>query len=327
MNVAEAVQCAGCGHRLTPAGASRESARPASIADVELTSKTATPGAGNEPSDWAGELAERVARFKRRSASAPDRDSNLRFDFGKPGATGGGQTRVPAPTETNRAAAADRSTLLDGAFEAPRARAVKPALESIPIDRPPARSPAPSSGQRAAAPVLEFSNLPLAGRLAIEPGEDEVRAAPLGKRFVAGVIDALILGAAFLLFAGIFVLAGGIIGRIQHGGAVAALIAAFWTFAYFALFTAEAHQTPGQSAMGLVVRDLDGRVPGREEALLRAFGYLVSIVSLMLGFLWAAMDSDAMAWHDHISGTLLVEHGLVRRAGIEPAQPLRTEGF
>lgn len=59
--------------------------------------------------------------------------------------------------------------------------------------------------------------------------------------------------------------------------------------------------------MGLALRNLEGGSPTRQESLLRAFGYLVSIASFMLGFLWAAMDSDGLAWHDHISGTMLVE--------------------
>lgn len=292
-----------------------------------MTSKGTPQDTGNEASDWAGELAERVARFKRRSANPPERDANLRFDFGQRDAPSGGKNNPPSSAENKNVASANRSSLLDRAFEARRPLAAKPALESVPLDRTTARSPAPSSGPRQGAPVLEFSNLPITGRAATEAAEDDVCAAPLGRRFIAGVVDALILAIAFIVFGGVFVLAGGSIGRAPHGGAVAALIAAFWIFAYFALFTAEAQQTPGQAALGLVVRDLDGRMPGREEALLRAFGYLVSIVSLMLGFLWAAMDSDAMAWHDHISGTLLVEPGLVRRAGIEPAQPLRAEGF
>lgn len=162
------------------------------------------------------------------------------------------------------------------------------------------------SGDRA-APVLEFSALSLAGRTGVEPEEDEIQAAPLGKRFLAGIIDSLVLAAALVIFGAIFAIAGGRIGRSTADLAVAALVAGFWIFVYFALFTAGVFSTPGQSAMGLHVCDLAGRAPGVDGALLRGFGYLISIVSLMLGFLWAAMDSDGMAWHDHISGTVLVE--------------------
>lgn len=87
----------------------------------------------------------------------------------------------------------------------------------------------------------------------------------------------------------------------------------FWLFTYFAAFTLLTLSTPGQAMMGLWVRNFDGGIPTRQECLLRAFGYLVSIASVMLGFLWAAMDSDGLAWHDHISGTLLTEADFVWR--------------
>ncbi|MGH9377431.1 MAG: RDD family protein [Terriglobia bacterium] len=136
----------------------------------------------------------------------------------------------------------------------------------------------------------------------------EIAAAPLRKRFLAGVADTGILLAAGCLFAGLFTLVRGKLEYTPLGLAVAGLIAVFWIFIYFGSFTAVTLRTPGQAAFGLSVTNLDGERPTRQEALLRAFGYLVSLAALMLGFLWAVMDSDGMAWHDHISGTILVEN-------------------
>jgi uncharacterized RDD family membrane protein YckC len=82
--------------------------------------------------------------------------------------------------------------------------------------------------------------------------------------------------------------------------------AGFFLLLYFALFTALAFATPGQSALALRVRTLDGETPEPAAAIWRAFGYLVSTAALMLGFLWAALDSDGLAWHDRMSGTCLV---------------------
>jgi hypothetical protein len=39
--------------------------------------------------------------------------------------------------------------------------------------------------------------------------------------------------------------------------------------------------------------------------LWRAFGYLVSTGALLLGFVWALVDSDGFTWHDRMSGTFL----------------------
>ncbi|MGH9451793.1 MAG: RDD family protein [Terriglobia bacterium] len=197
-------------------------------------------------------------------------------------------------------------------------RGAKPDLESIPLDRP------VSTGlDRAAVPVsrrrpdhfvdphpqpivMEFAKVPLSAPGAqAEP--DEIPAAPLGKRFLAAGIDVLILVAAACLFGGLVTAARGRLEPRSLDIAVLGFIALFWIFFYVDLFTAFALHTPGQAAMGLSVRNLDGGPPTHPEALLRAFGYIVSIVALMLGFLWAAMDSDGMAWHDHISGTVLIE--------------------
>ncbi|HEX5484091.1 MAG TPA: RDD family protein [Terriglobia bacterium] len=135
----------------------------------------------------------------------------------------------------------------------------------------------------------------------------ETSAAPIGKRFLAGLIDAVVLILAACLFIVLFSLAGGNLQSTPVDLVIAAWMITFWIFAYFASFSAVALSTPGQAAMGLVVRNLEGELPTRQESFLRAFGYLVSIGSLMLGFLWAAMDSDGLAWHDHISGTYLTE--------------------
>lgn len=137
--------------------------------------------------------------------------------------------------------------------------------------------------------------------------ESEIIAAPIRKRFVAGLVDAVLLVLAACLFAVIFSLIGGHLQSTPVDLVIAAWMAAFCIFAYFASFSAIVLSTPGQAAMGLAVRNLEGELPTRQESLLRAFGYLVSIGSLMLGFLWAAMDSDGLAWHDHISGTFLTE--------------------
>lgn len=135
----------------------------------------------------------------------------------------------------------------------------------------------------------------------------ELACAPLSRRFPAGVVDAILLLVAGAVFAALFTLVGGNIQTVPIDLAVVAFIAAFWIFIYFAVFSTLTLSTPGQSAMGLTVRSLEGGPPTRQEGLLRAFGYLVSIASFMLGFLWAAMDSDGLAWHDHISGTMLIE--------------------
>jgi uncharacterized RDD family membrane protein YckC len=87
--------------------------------------------------------------------------------------------------------------------------------------------------------------------------------------------------------------------------AVLAFIIVFFILVYFGSFTALTATTPGLLWMRLEVRNWSGTHPTGREAFWRAFGYLVSIAALMLGFLWAAVDSEGMTWHDRMSGTFV----------------------
>jgi uncharacterized RDD family membrane protein YckC len=76
---------------------------------------------------------------------------------------------------------------------------------------------------------------------------------------------------------------------------------------YFCLFTLLGGRTPGMQYHGLRVVAFSGVPPSRRETLWRAFGYVVSIGSLLLGFFWAAMDERRLTWHDRISQTFLTD--------------------
>jgi uncharacterized RDD family membrane protein YckC len=107
------------------------------------------------------------------------------------------------------------------------------------------------------------------------------------------------------LFALTFWFVGGHLTPGPLNIAVLAFIAAFFLFAYFGLFTALTSATPGLLWMGLEVRNMEGLRPTTPESFWRAFGYLVSIAALMLGFVWALVDGEALTWHDRMSGTFL----------------------
>jgi uncharacterized RDD family membrane protein YckC len=89
--------------------------------------------------------------------------------------------------------------------------------------------------------------------------------------------------------------------------AVLGVAAVILIFAYFAVFTAIASATPGLLWMGCEIRNLHGGIPTVRESFWRAFGVLVSLSALMLGFIWACVDSDGLTWHDRMSGTVITE--------------------
>jgi uncharacterized RDD family membrane protein YckC len=127
----------------------------------------------------------------------------------------------------------------------------------------------------------------------------------MGRRFLAGLVDGVVLLFGGGLFALIFWRAGGHLTPVPPNLAIVAVIAIIFVFAYFGLFTAVTFSTPGLTWMGIEVRNMAGYPPAPPESFLRAFGYLVSIAALMIGFCWALVDSEGLTWHDRISGTFL----------------------
>jgi uncharacterized RDD family membrane protein YckC len=74
---------------------------------------------------------------------------------------------------------------------------------------------------------------------------------------------------------------------------------------YFLLFMLSASQTPGMKTRKLVVVSRKGTPLDPRESCLRGFGYFISIVPLMLGFIWALIDPEHLTWADKVSGTFV----------------------
>ena len=133
----------------------------------------------------------------------------------------------------------------------------------------------------------------------VEGGEElELNYAGFWRRFVALIIDSIILG----FVGGIFIVivrwiypqAGSIMGNII--GIVYTL--AFWTFW---------GQTPGKMVMGVTIVKADGAPIGFGRAILRYVGYWVSTIILCIGYLMIAWDSKKQGLHDKIAGTYVVK--------------------
>ena len=137
------------------------------------------------------------------------------------------------------------------------------------------------------------------------PNAVGLRVAPLRTRFAAGILDALILLVGGGLLALIFFIVGGRATLGPLSLAVFGSIATLFVLAYFGMFCALSSSTPGLLMMNLEFRSLEGDPPSPAESFWRAFGYLISGASLMLGFAWALVDSDHLTWHDHMSGTYI----------------------
>ena len=92
---------------------------------------------------------------------------------------------------------------------------------------------------------------------------------------------------------------------------VVSLILGFYiviNIAYFTYFHGTTGRTPGKMLLGLQVYCADGTEVSFGIAFLRAVGYLVSslLLTIPLGFIWAAFDKKKQSWHDKIAGTVVI---------------------
>jgi uncharacterized RDD family membrane protein YckC len=120
-------------------------------------------------------------------------------------------------------------------------------------------------------------------------------------RFVAAIIDAVILGVVSAIF-----LLPTILDLLWHP-----LVNFFWLFApwlYFWLFTGLKGQTPGKMTVGIKVVDARGEKPGLGVAALREIlGKLISSLIFCLGYLLIAIDKEKRGFHDDIASTHVVK--------------------
>ncbi|MGH9355179.1 MAG: RDD family protein [Terriglobia bacterium] len=231
----------------------------------------------------------------------------LAFDFSAASSAGAPSAGISATSPVEQLL----DQVFDQAFAEQTSRMPPVKLESVPLNP---RSEIPGSSSFAenftrpaarGSQIVQFAETPFSSRgLSEELEYAEVVCAPLAARFAAGLIDILLLLAGGCIFALLFLAAGGHLDKTPLDLGVALFIAAFWLFVYFAVFGSITRRTPGHAALGLEIRNLNGEPPTIMDSLLRAFGVLVSISALTLGLLWAALDSDGMGWHDHISGTV-----------------------
>ena len=263
---------------------------------------------------WREELSRRVENFRRRRAhlrQGLEPDPNLGFDFDATGEEG----TETVPTRSGQAV--EGTPELDVTLKTPESAEMEaPILDALPLDGATERD---SPASRA----FEESQLPL-GEPRVEPAEIVLESLPpmarrggslagslvmpqasLGRRFLAGLVDTLVLFLAVALFGFVFQRVGGHIAIRPLNILVLGCIAALFILVYFGVFTALTSSTPGLLWMGLEVRDFEGEHASPRQAAWRAFGYLVSVAGLMLGFIWALVDTDNLTWHDRISGTFL----------------------
>lgn len=143
--------------------------------------------------------------------------------------------------------------------------------------------------------------------------------ASFGRRFVASLLDGIIVGVAGAVIGGIIGVITGII-LVASGssgkdlmtsivGGIAQIISGGLSLGYYIYFTGKEGQTLGKKALGIkVVKKDSQQAPGYMSAFLReAVGKFVSAIVFGLGYLWMLWDKDKQTWHDKIAGTIVIK--------------------
>ncbi|MBA3402471.1 MAG: RDD family protein [Actinobacteria bacterium] len=120
--------------------------------------------------------------------------------------------------------------------------------------------------------------------------------ARFGRRLVAYLIDAILLGIVYVVFAAIFDQAVGYGLSLLIG------------IAYFGYLEGGASgQTLGKRALGIRVIDFSSGGPiGYGRGVVRYLGRIVSGVVCLLGYLWMLWDKEKQTWHDKIATSVVV---------------------
>lgn len=129
--------------------------------------------------------------------------------------------------------------------------------------------------------------------------------APLAPRFGAMLYDSLLLLAVLIVASGLaLVVTGGEPARPGQPVLRAWLVVA--CFLFLGWFWTHGGQTLGMRAWRLRVQAYNGAGLTWRQALIRFLAAFLSLAPLGLGFWWVLVDPDRLAWHDRISGTVVV---------------------
>jgi uncharacterized RDD family membrane protein YckC len=189
---------------------------------------------------------------------------------------------------------------------------------SIWLDAPAGAARENSARHRLGPEAQASADAGAASRAAVYPG-----AASLGRRILAAAINGAIVIAALLVFTAAFAAISthatlwqpgvplrAMVGRIARSFSglapnmipvAAAVAGGFLYLLYQGLFFSLSGATPGMRIARIALCTFDDENPTRRAMRRRIVAILLSACPLGLGFLWAALDEDRLAWHDRVS--------------------------
>ena len=125
--------------------------------------------------------------------------------------------------------------------------------------------------------------------------------APIELRAMATIVDVMLVAAALIGFAGIFVRLVGPIPVEVSTAIVAAVTYVAFFVVYQLIFFSFNGQTPGMRYARIGLCTLTDENPTRSAMRRRILAQGIALAPLGIGVLWALLDDDGLGWHDRIS--------------------------
>jgi uncharacterized RDD family membrane protein YckC len=234
---------------------------------------------------WRGELAQRLQSYRARRRKVAPNLNQSQLPFDEPG----------DPPAHASVAVAETPPVPDEDFSFTIAIGRNAAMREdsrvvIDVSLPPAADPGIKQTPSLDAQTEQTGLYPVAS---------------IDERRIAGLIDA---GCLLFAYGGFLTLFGSLGGQFTFSKLSAAVCVATFVIVYlqyFALFTVFGGTTPGMMLRGLHVVSFSGETPAPRQMLWRSVGYMLSVGTFFMGFLWAMWDEDALTWHDRLSHTYL----------------------
>ncbi len=92
----------------------------------------------------------------------------------------------------------------------------------------------------------------------------------------------------------------------EEFAAMTGLLTVLLLAVYYVFFWTIAGKTPGKAIMGLRIVTARGKRPSLWRALRRLAGYLLTMLTFNIGFLWIMLSKRRQGWHDLLAGTYVV---------------------
>ena len=133
---------------------------------------------------------------------------------------------------------------------------------------------------------------------------------PLWRHLLAMLYDTLLVLPLFMAAAGLWVAILGPTNSVEEPAVPAALQWVSWVVIlclFFGIFWRRAGQTLGMQAWRIKLVSESGNDLTWGQTTVRVFGAALSAGMLGAGYLWRYVPSRQRYWHDHLSGTRLVQ--------------------